>query len=475
MTTKILGNQITNYTIETEQLSNTATAAFAKTLAPKIQYANVASNTYTVLDDAAVNVGGGYIVITGAEFQSGATVLIDTTQASAVSYINSTTLRAQVPAKSAASYNLYVVNPDGGVGIKVAGVTYSSEPAWVTTSPLSNVISNTVFSGTFNANGATSYANTTILPTGFNLLSNGYYYGNISVGTVTSYSFDIKATDAELQDSTKTFSLSATTLASYAVDYLVVAGGGCGGDGDSGGGGAGGMLTGTFTANIGIPYTLTVGSGAAGVQNSGGRGPAGIGGNSQIVSPGAPPIFSSIVTSGGGAGGGYNNGGTPGGSGGGASNTRGGQGEGVPGQGNSGGGPPGGGGGGKGSSGNGGGGYGSTAPGGAGALWPVTNTYYAGGGGNGMGGSGGIGGGGTGDGPPGFGPTGKNGAPGTGGGGGGSRGSGGLGGSGGDGVIILAMNSANYPGSAPGATVTTPPSAPGKTVLTYTNSGTFTA
>jgi hypothetical protein len=209
MTTKILGNQITSYTIDTVQLSNTATAAFAKTLAPKVLYANVASNTFTVLDDTAVNVGGGYIVVTGAEFQSGAQVLIDTTPASAVTYVNSTTLRVQVPTKAASSYNLYVVNPDGGVGIKVAGITYSSEPTWVTTSPLANVTSNTVFSGNVSATGATSYANTTILPTGFNLLANGYYFGNISVGAATTYSFDLRATDNELQDSNKTFSLSA--------------------------------------------------------------------------------------------------------------------------------------------------------------------------------------------------------------------------------------------------------------------------
>jgi len=475
MTTKILGNQITSYTINTEQLSNTATAAFAKTLAPKIVYANVTNSSYAVLDDTAVNVGGGYIVISGAEFQSGAQVLIDTTLASSVTYVNSTFLQAQVPAKSAASYNLYVVNPDGGTGLKVAGITYSGSPTWVTTSPLANVLSNTVFSGNVSATGATSYANTTILPTGFNLLANGYYYGNISVGAATTYSFDIRATDAELQESDKTFSLTALNLApTYTVDYLVVAGGGCGGDGDSGGGGAGGMLTGTFTANRGSPYTVTVGSGAAGVGNSGGRGPAGIGGNSTLTAP-TVPSFTSITTYGGGAGGGYNNGGTPGGSGGGASNTRGGQGSGVPGQGNPGGGPPGGGGGGAGGAGVGGGGYGTACPGGSGSVWPITNTTYAGGGGNGMGGAGGPGGGGTGDGPPGFGPTGKNGAPGLGGGGGGTRGSGGTGGSGGDGVVIIAMPTANYPGSAPGATVTTPPAAPGKTVVTFTSSGTFTA
>ena len=181
MTTKILGNQITSYTIETEQLSNTATAAFAKTLAPKILYANVASNTYSVLDDTAVNVGGGFIVITGAEFQSGATVLIDTVAAASVTYVNSTTLRAQVPARSAASYNLYVVNPDGGTGLKVAGITYSGFPAWNTASGLANGTSDVAFSVPLSANSDSTiiYSNTTSLPAGTTLLANGYFYGNV--------------------------------------------------------------------------------------------------------------------------------------------------------------------------------------------------------------------------------------------------------------------------------------------------------
>jgi hypothetical protein len=212
MTTKILGNQITSYTIDTEQLSNTATAAFAKTLAPKILYANVASNTYSVLDDTAVNVGGGFIVITGAEFQSGATVLIDTTLASSVTYVNSTTLRAQIPAKSAASYNLYVVNPDGGTGIKPAGITYSSEPSWVTASPLDTQLANTAFAVTLSATGASSYsvAAGSTLPDGTTLAANGYFSGTVSIGAQTTYTFSIVATDSELQDSSKTFQVTVT-------------------------------------------------------------------------------------------------------------------------------------------------------------------------------------------------------------------------------------------------------------------------
>jgi hypothetical protein len=37
------------------------------------------------------------------------------------------------------------------------------------------------------------------------------------------------------------------------------------------------------------------------------------------------------------------------------------------------------------------------------------------------------------------------------------------------------MPTFNYPGSAPGATVTTPPAAPGKTIVTFNSSGTYTA
>ena len=212
MTTKILGSQIEPFTIETTQLSNTAVSAFAQSLAPKVLYANVANSAFTVLDDTAVNIGGGYIVVTGSDFQSGATVLIDTTPASAVTFVNSTTLRVQVPTKAAASYNLYVVNPDGGVGVKVSGITYSSDPTWVTSSPLSNQIANTAFNVTLSATGATSYslAAGSTLPPGTSLLANGYFSGTVSIGSQTTYSFVIRATDAELQDADKTFGVTVT-------------------------------------------------------------------------------------------------------------------------------------------------------------------------------------------------------------------------------------------------------------------------
>ena len=210
--TKIKTHNLDNFAITTDKMANTAVAAFAQSLAPKVLYANVANSAFTVLDDTAVNIGGGYIVVTGSDFQSGATVLIDTTSASAVTFVNSTTLRVQVPTKAAASYNLYVVNPDGGVGIKVNGITYSSNPSWVTSSPLSNQNANTAFNVTLSANDATSYAVAagSTLPAGTTLAANGYFYGTVSIGAETTYTFDVVATDAELQDSSKTFQVTVT-------------------------------------------------------------------------------------------------------------------------------------------------------------------------------------------------------------------------------------------------------------------------
>ena len=215
--TKIQGQNIQNYAIDTNKLSNTAVAAFAQSLAPKITTVNVANSAYTVLDDTAVNIGGGYIVVTGTDFQSGAIVLVDTTQATSTTFINSTTLRAEVPAKSAATYNLYVVNPDGGTGIRVNGVTFSGTPTWVTASPLANQKNNVSFGVTLSATGATSYSNTTSLPAGTTLLANGYFYGTVTLDSETVYTFTVRATDAELQDADKTFQVTVTIRAPSAL------------------------------------------------------------------------------------------------------------------------------------------------------------------------------------------------------------------------------------------------------------------
>jgi alpha-tubulin suppressor-like RCC1 family protein len=203
--TQLQATSIADGAITTEKFSGDVS------LSIKVSNVAISNSTYTVLDDTAVNVGGGYIVITGAGFQSGAQVLINRDEATSVSFVDSTTLRAQVPAKDAGTYNLYVVNPDGGTAIRVNGLTYSGIPTWVTGSTLDNQAVDVAFNVAFDATGATSYANTTTLPAGTALLSNGYFYGTITgIAEETTYNFTVAAIDDELQDSPRTFQVTVT-------------------------------------------------------------------------------------------------------------------------------------------------------------------------------------------------------------------------------------------------------------------------
>ena len=188
-----------------------ATGVDLSNIGPKVTNIQIANSTYSILDDTAVELTGGYIVITGTGFESGATVLIDNTPATSTTFVSSTQLRSQVPAKSAGTYNVYVVNPDGAVGIKVIGLTYSAAPIWVTASTLANAQNATVFSTNLTATGAISYAlaNGSSLPANSTLnvvSSNAIFSGNIAVENDTQYTFTVNATDAEYQDSPRTFS-----------------------------------------------------------------------------------------------------------------------------------------------------------------------------------------------------------------------------------------------------------------------------
>jgi hypothetical protein len=194
-----------------------ANAAIANIVSLAISSVQIANSSYTVLDDTAANTSGTtYLVVNGSGFTSDCIVIVGATNASSTTFANSKQLRATVAGQNAASYPVYVTDTTtGATATKINGLTFSSFPVWGTAAILANVTSNVVFSTTLSANSDSSvtYSNTTILPTGTTLLSNGYFYGNISVGSTTTYSFDVKATDAELQDQTRTFSLTTISVA----------------------------------------------------------------------------------------------------------------------------------------------------------------------------------------------------------------------------------------------------------------------
>lgn len=199
----------------TTQISSTnIQAATLAALSPvTITSITVTNSSWTPLDDSAVSTSGGYIVITGTNFASGCNVIISSTNATSVTFVNSTTLRVQVPAMSAGTYVVYVVNSDGGTAIIVNGLTYSGTPTWVTESPLPDGVNNTAISIQLLATGDTpmtySLQAGSTLPTGLTLSSSGLLSGTVSGLTVaTLYNFTVVATDPQFQSSPKAFSIT---------------------------------------------------------------------------------------------------------------------------------------------------------------------------------------------------------------------------------------------------------------------------
>jgi len=200
MTTKITADNIEQSTLD------------ALTSGPAVANVQVANSSYGLLDDTAVDVGGGYILINGSKFASGCSVLIGNTPATSVTYVSATQLRAQVPAKTAGSYVMYVSNPDGGTAIIVNGITFSNTPVWATNSTLpqqdSGVAISIQLSAPSDSNVSYYVAAGSSLPSGASLAANGLLSGTVTVDEETTYNFTVDAVDAENQDQSRSFSVT---------------------------------------------------------------------------------------------------------------------------------------------------------------------------------------------------------------------------------------------------------------------------
>ena len=174
----------------------------------------VTTITYPGNDTAADTAGGQTITLTGSGFVAGAGILINSITVSVVSVVSSTVITFTSPANTTGSYVLYVINSDGSTAISIPGIQYSGTPAWTTTagslgsvyeySPISNSttatgdgsITYSVFSGTLPT--SSSLNTSTGVITGTSPASEG----------ATTYNFVIRATDAQLQDSDRAFSIT---------------------------------------------------------------------------------------------------------------------------------------------------------------------------------------------------------------------------------------------------------------------------
>jgi len=187
---------------------------------PTVTNIQITNSSYVVLDDTAVSTSGGYIKITGTNFASGCEVIIGSTNATAVAFVSSTVLNVQVPALSAGTYVVYVVNIDGSVAIRVNGLTSSGTPTWVTGSTLAGGTVNVAISIQLSATGDApltySLASGSSLPSGLTLTSGGLLSGTVTGITVeTIYNFTIDVTDAQSQESPRSFSITISVSDQY--------------------------------------------------------------------------------------------------------------------------------------------------------------------------------------------------------------------------------------------------------------------
>ena len=162
-------------------------------------------------DETLTIAGTNFVSIPKVEFikTTGAIIVAPT-----VSFTSATSLNATTGTTlTAGTYYVRVINPDGGtVTTSTALFTVSAAPAWVTSSgSLGSVDAGGSVNFTVDATDATSYAKTVgTFPGGVTLNSGtGVISGTESGSTAsTTYTFTIRATDAEAQTSDREFSIT---------------------------------------------------------------------------------------------------------------------------------------------------------------------------------------------------------------------------------------------------------------------------
>jgi len=109
-----------------------ATQFVAVSAPPKISNIAVTNNTYSFTGGNLSSSTGGFIRIIGTDFVSGCSVVVgdlaagaQANVATAVSFVNTTQVNAQLPAVSAGTKSVFLVNPNGSTAIRVAAVNYS--------------------------------------------------------------------------------------------------------------------------------------------------------------------------------------------------------------------------------------------------------------------------------------------------------------------------------------------------------------
>ena len=201
-------NQFNDVYVQNDLVLGNVTVTGTTIIAPRIT-----TITYPGDDTAADTAGGQTITLTGTGFVAGANLLINGSAVGVVSVVSSTTITFTSPANATGSYVVYVVNPDGSTAIAIPGIQYSGTPTWTTAAgTLGNVYETDSFTQTVTATGDAPITYSVVsgsLPPGSTFNANGTITGTSQLSaSPTTYSFTVRATDAEQQDTNRAFSIA---------------------------------------------------------------------------------------------------------------------------------------------------------------------------------------------------------------------------------------------------------------------------
>jgi hypothetical protein len=180
------------------------------TLTAQLTVPLITSIDYPNDDTAALPAGGEVITITGTGFST-PTLYLDGTALTLTSSTSTSIVFTSI-AKASGSYSLKVVNSDGIFSFFTAGFQYSGFPTWSTPSgSLGTTYETKAISTQLSATSDSAVTYSIFsgsLPTQFSLSSSGLISGTLpSLTTDATYNFTVSATDAEMQNTERNFSV----------------------------------------------------------------------------------------------------------------------------------------------------------------------------------------------------------------------------------------------------------------------------
>src|SRR6056300_1149718 len=193
-----------------EELQDSIGTFLLRLIVLMINATQTTDSGWTALTQTAVdsNVSAVYWPISGDGFTELTSILVDDTAPTSFSIVNDSLLRVQGPAKSAGTYNVTLTTPTA-TEVFANAVVYSDVPVWSTPNTIS-VAASSAYSLSLQAtsDSIVMYSNVTPIPPGTVLDTSTGTLSGPGIAESTLYSFDIKATDEELQYTTRTFEVA---------------------------------------------------------------------------------------------------------------------------------------------------------------------------------------------------------------------------------------------------------------------------